>query len=46
MALYNLGAIAATQGKKDKAKEFWNKVIIINSESETGKLVKESLSKL
>ena len=46
MALYNLGAIAATQGKKDKAKEFWNKVIIINSESETGKLAKESVSKL
>ena len=46
MALYNLGAIAATQGKKDKAKEFWNKVISINSESETGKLAQESLGKL
>jgi tetratricopeptide (TPR) repeat protein len=46
MALYNLGAIAATQGKKDKAKEFWNKVIIINSESEPGKLAKESLGRL
>jgi tetratricopeptide (TPR) repeat protein len=46
MALYNLGAIAATQGKKDKAKEFWNKVVSINAESETGKLAKESLGKL
>ena len=46
MALYNLGAIAATQGKKDKAKEFWNKVVSINADSETGKLAKESLGKL
>jgi tetratricopeptide (TPR) repeat protein len=46
MALYNLGAIAATQGRTDKAREFWNKVVSINSESETGKLANESLSKL
>jgi len=46
MALYNLGAIAATQGKTDKAKGFWNKVVSINAESETGKLAKESLGKL
>lgn len=46
MALYNLGAVAATVGKKDKAKEFWNRVIKINPESETGILAKESLSKL
>lgn len=46
MALYNLGAIAATQGNKEKAKEYWNKVISINSKSETGKLAQESLSKL
>jgi tetratricopeptide (TPR) repeat protein len=46
MALYNLGAIAATQGKKDEAKELWNKVISINAESETGKLAQESLGKL
>ena len=46
MALYNLGAIAATQGKKDKANELWNKVVSINAESETGKLAKESLAKL
>jgi tetratricopeptide (TPR) repeat protein len=46
MALYNLGAVAATQGKTEKAKEYWNKVILINAESETGKLAKESLTKL
>jgi tetratricopeptide (TPR) repeat protein len=46
MALYNIGAIAATRGNKEKAKEYWNKVILINAESETGKLAKESLTKL
>jgi len=46
MALYNLGAIAATQGKKEKAREFWNQVIFINAQSETGKLAQESLNKL
>ena len=46
MALYNLGAIAATEGKKDKAKEFWNKVISIDAKSETGMLAQESLGKL
>jgi tetratricopeptide (TPR) repeat protein len=46
MALYNLGAIAATRGEVIKAKDFWNQVIEINPESETGKLAKESLTKL
>ncbi len=46
MALYNLGAIAATQGKNEKAKELWKKVVSIDEESETGKLAKESLGKL
>lgn len=46
MALYNLGAIAATQGKTVEAKDFWNKVISINPDSETGKLAKESISRL
>jgi len=46
MALYNLGAIAATQGKTDKAKEMWDKVVSINAKSETGKLAQESLGKL
>ncbi len=46
MALYNIGAIAATQGDYNKAKDFWNKVVSINAESETGKLAKESLGRL
>lgn len=46
MALYNLGAIAATQGNRGKAKDLWEKVISINAESETGKLANESLSRL
>jgi tetratricopeptide (TPR) repeat protein len=46
MALYNLGAIAATQGKTEKAKELWNQVLKINPNSETGKLASESLTKL
>jgi len=46
MALYNLGAVAATRGEVMKAKDFWNQVIEINPESETGKLAKESLTKL
>jgi len=46
IALYNLGAIAATQGKKVEAKEFWKKVISINAESKTGKLASESILKL
>ncbi|MCW8803509.1 MAG: tetratricopeptide repeat protein [Ignavibacteriaceae bacterium] len=46
MAIYNLGAIAATKGDVVKAKDFWNQVIEINSDSETGKLAKESMGKL
>jgi tetratricopeptide (TPR) repeat protein len=46
MAFYNLGAVAATQGLKDKAKEYWNKVISIDANTETAQLAKESLSKL
>ena len=46
MALYNLGAVAATRGLKEKAKEYWNKVISINENTETAQLAKESLSKL
>jgi tetratricopeptide (TPR) repeat protein len=46
MALYNIGAIAATQGDVDKAKKFWDQVIKINPQSETGRLAEESLAKL
>jgi tetratricopeptide (TPR) repeat protein len=46
MALYNIGAIAATQGDLNKAKNFWDQVLKINPQSETGKLAAESLEKL
>ena len=46
MALYNLGAINATRGEKDKAREYWNKVIRLSPDSETGKLASEALLKL
>jgi tetratricopeptide (TPR) repeat protein len=46
MALYNIRAIAATQGDVDKAKKFWDQVIKINPQSETGRLAEESLAKL
>jgi tetratricopeptide (TPR) repeat protein len=46
MALYNLGAVAATKGNKEQAKDYWNRVISIDSGSETGMLAKESISKL
>jgi tetratricopeptide (TPR) repeat protein len=46
MALYNIGAIAATQGNIDKAKKFWKSVIDIDPNSETGKLAAGSLDKV
>jgi len=46
MALYNLGAVAATRGLKEKAKDYWNRVVSINENTETAQLAKESLSKL
>ena len=44
--LYIIGAIAATIGNMEKAKEYWEKVININPENETGKITQESLSKI
>ena len=46
MALYNIGAIAATQGNIEKARKFWDQVIKINPDSETGKLAAGSLNKV
>ena len=46
MALYNLGAIAATTGNLEKARDFWKKVISIDADSKTGELAEESLTKL
>jgi len=46
IALYNLGAIAATLGDKNSAKDYWNKVVKIDPESSTGKLAAQSLGEI
>lgn len=46
MAKYNLGAIEATKGNKEKAREIWTKLIKEFPTSETTELAKNSLSKL
>jgi tetratricopeptide (TPR) repeat protein len=46
MATYNLGAIEATKGNKEKAKEIWNKLIKDFPDDETSKLAHSSLEKL
>jgi len=45
-ALYNIGAIAASRGDSQKAREVWNKLIAEFPTSESSVLAKESLSKL
>lgn len=46
MALYNKGAIAATRGDKQTAKDIWENLIADDPNSEVGNLAKQSLSKL
>jgi tetratricopeptide (TPR) repeat protein len=46
MAKYNLGAIEATKGNKEKAREIWTMLIKENPNNETSQLAKNSLSKL
>lgn len=46
MAIYNLGAIEATKGNKEKAREIWTKLIKDNPNDETAELAKNSLNKL
>lgn len=46
MAKYNLGAIEATKGNKEKAREIWTKLIKEFPTGETTELAKNSLSKL
>lgn len=46
MVKYNLGAIEATKGNKEKAREIWNKLIKDNPNDETSELAKKSLDKL
>lgn len=46
MVRYNLGAIEATKGNKEKAREIWTKLIEDNADNETSELAKSSLNKL
>lgn len=46
MVRYNWGAIEATKGNKEKAKEIWTKLIKENPEDKTSELAKNSLNKL
>jgi tetratricopeptide (TPR) repeat protein len=46
MAKYNLGAIEATKGNKEKAREIWTKLINDDPNDKTSELAKSSLNKL
>ncbi len=46
MVRYNLGAIEATKGNKEKAREIWTKLIKDNPNNQTSELAKNSLNKL
>ena len=46
MVRYNLGAIEATKGNKEKAREIWTKLIKDNPDDKTSELAKSSLNKL
>ena len=46
MVNYNIGAIEATKGNKDKAREIWNKLIKDNPNDQTSELAKNSLNRL
>jgi tetratricopeptide (TPR) repeat protein len=46
MAKYNLGAIQATRGNKEKARQIWNQVIQDNPKSETAELARNALTML
>ncbi len=46
LAQYNLGVVYVMQGKKDEAKEAWNKIVQKNPDSDIGKMAKESLQTL
>ncbi len=46
LALYNLGAIAATKGDNEKAREVWNSLIEKYPNSEAAKAAQQSLNNL
>jgi len=45
-ALYNKGAISATRGDTETAREIWNRIVNEYPESETTALAKQSLERL
>jgi tetratricopeptide (TPR) repeat protein len=45
-AFYNLGAIAASRGDRERAKEIWSKLIIDFPNTSSSQLAKNSLNKL
>ncbi len=45
-AMYNLGAIAASKGEKERAKEIWKKLVSEYPGDEAAELAKSSLDKL
>ncbi len=45
-AQYNVGAIAATRGNKEKAKQIWNKIIKENPNTETAEVAASSIKNL
>lgn len=46
MVRYNWGAIEATKGNKEKAREIWTKLINDNPDDKTSELARSSLNKL
>lgn len=46
MVIYNVGAIEATKGNKDKARQIWTKLIQTYPYDKTSELAKNSLNKL
>jgi TolA-binding protein len=46
MAIYNTGAIEASRGNKEQAREIWTKLIEDFPGSETSDLAKNSLNRL
>ena len=45
-AKYNLGAIEASQGNKEKAKEYWTDIVENHPESDVANIAKSSLQRL
>ncbi len=46
MVVYNVGAIEATKGNKEKAREIWTRLIKDFPSNKTAELAKNSLKKL